>query len=168
MNDNFNWAAFDWLGKDFSEDSEFFDRETDSILTGYNELVKKYNALFWIEHNLGFQLESYRDKYVKIKCQLGSNKYVVEVLYIKSIEAIEKDRVIVHTDQRACFLFIDDYIDHADIFTKSPKSETDSTLEINTLESNYTIKELTRTEYDDWLFRALNVNVKYEKGEEDI
>ena len=165
MNDNFNWAVFDWLGKDFSEDFKVFDSDKDTFINGYNEL---YNAMFWIEHNLGFQLENYKDKYVKIKCQLESNKYLVEVLYIKSIEAIEKDKVIVHTDQRACFLFIDDYIDHADIFTKSPKSETDSTLEINTRVSNYTIKELTRTEYDDWLFRALNVNVKYEKGEEDI
>ena len=100
-------------------------------------------------------------KYIKIK-QILNDKYFIYVLFINRYYVDSNGHIVLESNQIAVSECIDDCITSANIYTKSPICRDCLNIVIIREKYEYTIQELTRTEYDDELFKRLNANVRYE------
>ena len=130
----------------------------------HDQLEGLKKAVGWIEHNITFQLDSYKNKYVRIKQNLNDNpnKHYEYILFIERLIPVERSKVRVDSSQITVFCYINGYIDSVNIYTKSPKCNDELNIIVDAETYKYTVQEITRTEYDDELFKALNANIKYD------
>ena len=138
---------------------------TDGWYSTFNDQLESLKtSVGWVKHNITFQLKDYKNKYVRLKQNLNDNpnKHYEYILFIERIISVERSKVRIDSSQITVFCYINNYIDSVNIYTKSPKCNDELNIIVDADTYKYTVQEITRTEYDDELFRALNANVKYE------